>query len=107
VADLPYGTHGRIVATPGHGDELAAILREAAGGLDANPDCLLYVVGRAGDDPDSVWVTEVWVHHQAHSASLQDPRARALIERARPIIASFADRVEWIPEGGKGLPHSS
>lgn len=98
-----YGMHGRIVARPGHGDELAAILLEAAAGLEANPDCLLYVVGRAADDPDSVWVTEAWTDHKAHSASLADPRARALIEQARPIIADFADRAQWTPEGGKGL----
>jgi quinol monooxygenase YgiN len=103
MAESPYGTHGRIVAKPGHGDELAAILLEAAAGLEGNPDCLLYVVGRAADDPDSVWVTEAWTDHEAHSASLADPRARALIDRARPIIADFADRAQWTPEGGKGL----
>jgi quinol monooxygenase YgiN len=95
--------HGRIVAQPGRGDELAAILREAAAGLETNPDCLLYVVSRALDDADSVWVTEAWADRGAHAASLQDPAAHDLIERARPIIAAFADRAEWIPEGGKGL----
>jgi quinol monooxygenase YgiN len=110
VSDPPFGMHGRIVATPGRGDELAAILRQAAAGLDADPDCLIYVVGRAAGDPDSVWVTEAWTSRAAHSASLGDPGARALIERARPIIAGFEDRAEWTPEGGKGLPptaHSS
>ena len=33
----------------------------------------------------------------------QDPAARELIERARPIIAEFADRAEFRPEGGKGI----
>jgi quinol monooxygenase YgiN len=99
--------HGRIVAQPGKGDELAAILREAAAGLEPNPDCLLYVVSRSLDDADSVWVTEAWADRGAHAASLEDPGARALIERARPIIATFADRAEFRPEGGKGLPHSS
>ena len=103
MADLPYGTHGRIVAKPGKGDELAAILHEAAAGLEANPDCLLYLVSRALDDPDSIWVTEAWTARGAHAASLADPSARALIERARPIIAGFADRAEFRPEGGKGL----
>jgi quinol monooxygenase YgiN len=108
VAIPEYGTHGRIVAKDGRGDELAAILREAAAGLEANPDCRLYLVSRALDDPDSIWVTEAWTHRSAHAASLADPAARALIERARPIIASFADRAEFRPEGGKGLPpHSS
>jgi quinol monooxygenase YgiN len=103
-----YGMHGRIVARPGHGDELAAILLEAAAGLGANPECLLYVVSRAADDPDSVCVTEAWTGRDAHGASLEDPGARDLIARARPIIASFEDRTELRPEGGKGLPaHSS
>ena len=107
MAEPLYGMHGRIVAHPGHGDELAAILREAAAGLEANPGCLLYVISRAADDADSVWVTEAWTDRAAHAASLEDPAARELIARARPIIASFADRAEFRPEGGKGLPQSS
>jgi quinol monooxygenase YgiN len=104
VATPEYGTHGRIVAKGGKGDELAAVLREAAAGLEANPACRLYLVSRALDDPDSIWVTEAWTNRGAHAASLADPAAKALIERARPIIADFADRAEFRPEGGKGLP---
>ena len=107
MAEPLYGMHGRIVAQPGHGDELAAILREAAAGLEADPNCLLYVVSRAADDRDSIWVTEAWTDRAAHAASLDDPAARELIARARPIIASFADRAELVPEGGKGLRQSS
>jgi quinol monooxygenase YgiN len=107
MAGLLYGMHGRIVAQPGHGDELAAILLEAAAGLQANPGCLLYVVSRSADDPDSIWVTEAWTDRAAHAASLEDEAARALIARARPIIAAFADRAELRPEGGKGLPAQS
>jgi quinol monooxygenase YgiN len=95
------------VARRGHGDELASILIEAAAGLGANPDCLLYVVSRAADDPDSVWVTEAWTDRAAHAASLENQDARELIARARPIIASFEDRAELRPQGGKGLPRQS
>jgi quinol monooxygenase YgiN len=103
MASPSYGMHARIVAQPGKGDELAGILRAAADALGANSDCLLYVVSRALGDEDSVWVTEAWTDRAAHDASLQDEGARALIERARPIIASFADQAEFRPEGGKGL----
>jgi quinol monooxygenase YgiN len=103
-----FGMHGRIVAQPGQGDQLAGMLLEAAKGLEENPECLLYVVSRSLDDPDSVWVTEAWTDRAGHDASLQDEAARALIGRARPLIAAFADRAEFRPEGGKGLPpHSS
>jgi quinol monooxygenase YgiN len=107
MAEPLYGMHGRIVARPGHGGELAAILLEAAAGLQVDPECLLYVVNRAANDPDSVWVTEAWTSRDAHAASLENPGARDLIARARPIIASFEDRAELRPEGGKGLPAQS
>ncbi len=107
MADPLYGMHGRIVAHPGRADELAAILLEAAAGLEANPGCLLYVVSRSASDPDSIWVTEAWTDRAAHAASLEDEGAQELIGRARPIIASFEDRAELRPEGGKGLPAQS
>jgi quinol monooxygenase YgiN len=100
--------HGRIVAQPGKGDQLAGVLLEAAAALGSNDDCLLYVVSRSLDDPDSLWVSETWTDQAAHDASLQDEAAQALIERARPLIAAFADRAEFHPEGGKGVStHSS
>jgi len=80
---------------------------EAAAGLEANPGCLLYAVSRAAGDPDSIWVTEAWTDRAAHAASLEDPAAQELITRARPLIASFADRAELRPEGVKGLPAQS
>jgi quinol monooxygenase YgiN len=99
-----YGRHGRIVATPGHGDDLAALLLEAAAVLGKGfPDCKLYLVSRAISDPDSVWVTEVWTDRAAHDASLADERVRAVIARARPIIAAMADGAELRPIGGKGI----
>jgi quinol monooxygenase YgiN len=98
-----FGMHGRLVAQPGRGGELATLLLEAAAALDGDPDCLLYVVSRSLADPDSVWVTEAWTDRAAHDASLERDATRALIDRAGPLIAAFADRAEFRPEGGKGL----
>jgi quinol monooxygenase YgiN len=103
VAEL-FGLHGRIVAAPGQGDALAALLLEAADVLgDGFPECRLYLVSRSAADHESVWVTEVWTDREAHDASLRDERVRAVITRARPIIASRADSTELRPVGGKGL----
>jgi quinol monooxygenase YgiN len=97
-----FGLQGRIVAQPGQADALAALLVESAALLGDDDGCLLYVVSRS-DEPDSIWVTEVWADRAAHDASLEDDRVRAIIARARPLVASFADRVELRPLGGKGL----
>ncbi|HEX8856867.1 MAG TPA: putative quinol monooxygenase [Thermoleophilaceae bacterium] len=98
-----FGLIGQFLAQPGKGDALAAILLEAARGLESNPDCELYAIHRSPDEPDSVWVTEVWKSREAHGASLEDPGAKELIQQARPIIAGIGERRELQPLGGKGI----
>jgi quinol monooxygenase YgiN len=103
VSEL-FGLHGCLGAKPGKGDELEAILLEAAGLLESNDDCKLYLVSRQPDEPDAVWVTEAWRSREAHRASLEDEATRALIQRAMPIIAELPQRsVALRPVGGKGL----
>jgi quinol monooxygenase YgiN len=98
-----FGMHGYFKAQPGKGDELAGILLEAAEALRANDGCLLYVVSRAADDADAIWVSEAWTDREAHDASLDNPAAREQIARARPLIAGMDGRAEFEPLGGKGL----
>jgi quinol monooxygenase YgiN len=99
-----FGLHGRLLAQPGKGDELEAILLEAAEALNANDDCLLYVVSRQPDSPAAVWVTEAWTSREAHRASLEDEATQAMIQRAMPLIAELPERsIELQPVGGKGL----
>ena len=99
---MSYGLFGKIVATPGQGDTLAAFLLEAAAGLEDVAGCHLYVVNRDVTDPDAVWVMEVWDDADAHQASLQLAAVQELIARARPVIASMGERYELETIGGKG-----
>jgi quinol monooxygenase YgiN len=96
-----FGMHGCFKAQPGRGDELAAILLEAAESMRANDACLLYVVSR--EDPDTIWVTEAWTDREAHDASLDAPGAKDQIARAMPLIAGIDGRAEYEPLGGKGV----
>ena len=98
-----YGLHGSFQAHPGRGDELTAILLEAAAALGADDACRLYVVHRSPEDPDVVWVTEAWTDRDAHRASLEDPATREMIARAMPLIAGFPGSAELRTVGGKGL----
>jgi quinol monooxygenase YgiN len=93
--------HGCFKAQPGKGGELAEILLAAAEGLRADESCLLYVVSR--EEPDSIWVTEVWTDREAHDASLRAPGVPETIARARPLIAGMEGRAEFSVLGGKGV----
>lgn len=97
-----YGLHGNFTTQPGQGDALTEILLKAGQGLQANQECLLYLVSRSPVDPDVVWVTEAWTSKEAHDASLQDADVRTAIQRARPLITNITG-TELQPVGGKGI----
>lgn len=95
-----YGLIGKMVATPGNREALAAILLDGIGGM---PGCLSYVVAKDPRETDALWITEVWDSGESHKASLKLPRVREAIAKGRPLIASFGDSVESEPVGGHGL----
>lgn len=99
-----YGLHGKMKARPGQRDTLLRLMLDGTDPQDPMPGCYLYVISRADDDPDGLWITEVWRDKEAHDASLSLASVQALIAVARPLIAGFADRSEFTPLGGFGIP---
>lgn len=95
-----YGLIGKIDAVPGRRDELAAILLKGIAGM---PGCRSYVVANDPEEPDALWVTEVWESAESHAASLSLPSVQAAIRDGRPLIAGFGQRTETQPVGGHGL----
>ena len=95
-----YGLIGKMTATPGNRDELAAALLE---GLNDMPGCLSYIVAENPENVDALWITEVWDSAESHQASLALPQVQAAIARPRPVFAGFSDRHETRPIGGVGL----
>ena len=96
-----YGLIGKMTATPGQRDALAAILLR---GTHAMPGCLSYIIATDPTEPDALWITEVWESAESHRASLSLPAVKDAITAARPIIAGFSHRTETVPVGGLGLP---
>ena len=63
-------------------------------------------MNRVPDDPDAVWITEVWRSEADHAASLTVEAVREIITLARPLIAGMGERFILEPVGGKGLAAS-
>ncbi len=95
-----YGLIGKMLAAPGQRDALLAILLE---GTRAMPGCLSYVIDTDPENPDAIWITEVWDNEGSHKASLILPAVRSAIQRAKPLIAGFGERFTTAPVGGHGL----
>ena len=95
-----YGLIGKIKTVPGQRDALITTLIEGVSGM---PGCLSYVVAQDANDPDAVWVTEVWDNAMSHQASLALASVKTAIAKGRPLIAGFGERFETHPIGGHGL----
>jgi quinol monooxygenase YgiN len=101
-----YGLHGKMKAQPGQRDALLQLMLDGTDTEKPMPGCYLYVISRADDDADGLWITEVWRDKAAHDASLSLDSVQALIAKARPLIAGFSDRSEFTPLGGLGVPNN-
>lgn len=95
-----HGLIGKIIATPGNRDDLAAILLN---GTRDMPGCLSYVIANDPEDENALWITEVWENAEAHKASMSLPSVQEAIKAGRPMIAGFAERFETQPIGGHGI----
>ena len=100
-----YGLYGKLEAQPGSGETLAEILLGAAALMESAPGCILYVVTRDAENPDTICIMEVWQSREDHDNSLSLPGVRELIMQAMPILAvkpTGGTVLEVL--GGKGVP---
>lgn len=102
-----YGLCGKMKAHPGQGEALLKHMLSSAAHMEAVVGCHLYVIGTLPDEPDTLWITEVWETQEAHRGSLNLEWVKASITVARPLIADMSEGFEFVPVGGKGLPTGS
>ena len=96
------GRYAKATAKSGQGDALADLMLEVAATLNGFPGCELYVINRAADEPDVIWVTEVWRDQEAVDASLAAARESDLMPRVMAVVESF-ERIDVVPVGGVGI----
>jgi quinol monooxygenase YgiN/mannose-6-phosphate isomerase-like protein (cupin superfamily) len=101
----PIARYGRLVAQAGKGEALGEILLRAAERLREDPGCELYLVNRQADEPDTLWVTELWQSQEALDESLKQAKEGGELAAAAELIAEGGS-VELEQLGGKGLPGS-
>jgi quinol monooxygenase YgiN len=95
-----YGLIGRMTVAAGQRDAVIQILLSGTGRM---PGCRSYIVAKDPQDPNGIWITEVWDSEANHKASLSLPEVQAAITKAKPMITGFAERFITTPVGGVGL----
>ena len=82
---MTFANVGTLQTVPGKRDELVAHLVRRSDGL-TEAGCLAYEVGVNDDEPNTVFVVELWRDAAAHRASLALPDVQASISAARPLL---------------------
>ncbi|GAB2872512.1 hypothetical protein GCM10027176_87580 [Actinoallomurus bryophytorum] len=90
-----FSVYGRMTAVSGRRDELVALLQEGfrAGGDDSG--LLTYSINTAPEDPDTIWMTQLWIDKAAHDATTRSEAVATVTRRLPPLLAKQ-------PEGSYG-----
>jgi quinol monooxygenase YgiN len=86
VSGVVFAHIGTLGAVPGARAELVAHLTQRSDRLK-EVGCLAYEVGVNDEEPDTVYVVELWESEAAHQASLALPEVQTAIEEARPLLS--------------------
>lgn len=81
-----YLLHGKLSAKAGHQNDLAIILLDASKLVSTAKGCKLYLIGIDQNDPNAVFVTEIWDTKEDHDNSLKVEGIKELIMKAMPIL---------------------
>jgi quinol monooxygenase YgiN len=101
---MTYGLLNKLTAKPGKRQQVVEILLESGKLFDDNPACLLYLVSESTNDPNLVWIVDLWTSQEEHADALKAPELRPFVEKAMPLLEGMPEQIEIRPVGGKGLP---
>ena len=93
--------HGKMTAREGVSDELAERMLRAAEEMQSDPGCLLYLINRQADEPDVIWVTELWRSQEDLDAAVEKIRGSDDVAAVITLVAD-GGTIELDLLGGKG-----
>lgn len=82
-----FSVYGRMTALPDRRDELISMLLDGfrAGGDDGG--LLTFSINAALDDPDTVWLTQLWIDKEAHDATTRSEPVAAVTRKLPALLA--------------------
>jgi quinol monooxygenase YgiN len=90
-----FSVYGRLTAHPGRRDELIALLHEGFRAGGDGSGLLTYTINTVPDEPDTIWMTQLWADKEAHDATTRSAPVAAVSQRLPALLATQ-------PEGSYG-----
>lgn len=98
---MEFALLNRLTAKPGQRERVVEILLESGKLFDDNSACRLYLVAESADDPNLVWVADLWTSEEEHTEALKAPAMRPFVEECMPLLEGMPEQIRVRPVGGK------
>jgi quinol monooxygenase YgiN len=105
VQRMTYANAGSLGTAPGRRDELVAHLTQRSD-LLAELGCVLYEVGINDEQPDTVFVVELWKSASDHQRSLENTEVQSSIASARSLLSGEFGGFRFEVIGSPLRPHN-
>ncbi|WP_344752787.1 putative quinol monooxygenase [Gryllotalpicola koreensis] len=99
----------KMTVKSGKRDEVTAVLIESAAAFESREECIMSLVTHDADDPDVIWVQDVWTDEGAHQAAMSTPSMQEFVRQAIPLLEGMPEQHRVYPTGGKtptGFPQA-
>jgi quinol monooxygenase YgiN len=96
-----YAQHGKMTIKPGKRDEVIQRLNESVELLERIPGCVYYLISTT-DEPDVVWISELWLSKEAKDGLAASPESAKAMKDLMPLIVSMTDRTVMTVVGSFG-----
>ena len=95
--------HVKATVKPGKRDELIQQLQQLSAELLTRASGCIYYLISTTEEPDVVWISELWTSKEAKDAVAIKPESAKAMKELMPLIASMTDRTNLTVVGGAGI----
>jgi len=95
--------HVKATVKPGKRDELIQQLQQLSAELLTRASGCIYYLISTTEEPDVVWISELWTSKEAKDAVAMKPESAKAMKELLPLVVSMTDRTNLTVVGGTGI----
>ncbi len=101
-----FSVYGRMTALSGRRDELINVLLDGFRAGGDGSGLLTYSINTVVDDPDAIWLTQLWIDKDAHDATTRSEPVAAVTRRLPQLLARQPEACTVTPSMFTARPRS-
>ena len=98
---MNYILINKMTTKPGKRQQVIDLLLRAGKPFDNNAACLLYLVSASKEQPDVIWIQDIWTNKEDHEEAMRSEEMSTFIKQTMPLLQGMPEQFQVEPAGGK------